>query len=65
MFPLSFADFFYIESEYQDRIQLKSSADRTLGVGVHQGNNSLLILTSSTMMQVRLSLDKIRLFNPQ
>ncbi|KAJ2920658.1 hypothetical protein H1R20_g16437, partial [Candolleomyces eurysporus] len=53
------------ESEYQDRLQLKSVADRTLGVGVHQGNNTLLILTASTMMQVQLSLDKIRRFNPQ
>ncbi|RXW20887.1 hypothetical protein EST38_g4970 [Candolleomyces aberdarensis] len=44
---------------------LKSVADRTLGVGVHQGNNTLLILTASTMMQVQLSLDKIRRFNPQ
>ncbi|TEB36359.1 hypothetical protein FA13DRAFT_1727949 [Coprinellus micaceus] len=53
------------ESEYQDRIQLKSQADRTLGVGVHQGNNSLLVLTASSMMQVQLSLDKIRRFSPQ
>jgi nuclear pore complex protein Nup133 len=53
------------ESEYQDRIQLKSQADRTLGVGVHQGNNSLLVLTASSMMQVQLSLEKIRRFSPQ
>lgn len=53
------------ESEYLDRIQLKSQADRTLGVGVHQGNNSLLVLTASSMMQVQLSLDKIRRFSPQ
>lgn len=53
------------DSEYQDRIQLKSAADRTLGVGVHQTNKSLLVLTATNMMQVQLSLEKIRNFSPQ
>ncbi|KAF5315570.1 hypothetical protein D9611_004731 [Ephemerocybe angulata] len=53
------------DSDYQDRIQLKSVADRTLGVGVLQDSNSLLVLTASSMMQVHLSLDKIRNFSAQ
>ncbi|KAG2020222.1 methyltransferase type 11 [Coprinopsis cinerea AmutBmut pab1-1] len=53
------------ESNFQDRIQLKSIADRTLGVGVSQATSTLLVLTATTMMQVELSLDKIRAFNPE
>ncbi|TFK29976.1 methyltransferase type 11 [Coprinopsis marcescibilis] len=52
-----------LDSDYQDRIQLKSTADRTLGVGVAQGTSTLLVMTATTMMQVQLFMDKIQTFD--
>lgn len=52
------------ESEYQDRLELKSTIDRTLGVGVSQTNNTLLVLTASTLMKVHLDMERILAFNP-
>ena len=54
-----------LESEYRDRLELKSSSDRTLGVGVNLSTNSLLILTATNMMKVSLDLDKIKAFKPE
>ncbi len=54
-----------LESEYRDRLELKSSSDRTLGVGVNLSTNFLLILTATNMMKVSLDLDKIKAFKPE
>lgn len=54
-----------LESEYRDRLELKSSGDRTLGVGVNLSTNFLLILTATNMMKVSLDLDKIKAFRPE
>ncbi|KAF9013861.1 hypothetical protein BDQ17DRAFT_1320576 [Cyathus striatus] len=51
-------------SEFQDRLELKSLTDRVLGVGVNQADSSLLILTANTMMKTDLDLDKINMFDP-
>ncbi|CAA7271672.1 unnamed protein product [Cyclocybe aegerita] len=52
------------QSEYRDRLELKSASDRTLGVGVSSSTNLLLILTATTMMKVSLDLEKIQAFIP-
>lgn len=54
-----------LESEYQDRLELKSTIDRTLGVGVSQTDNTLLVLTASTLMKVHLNMERILAFNPE
>ncbi|KAF9476583.1 methyltransferase type 11 [Pholiota conissans] len=53
------------ESEYRDRLELKSLNDRTLGLGVSQDSNFLLILTATSMMKVSLDLEKIDSFMPE
>jgi len=53
------------ESEYRDRLELKSANDRTLGVGVNLSTNLLLILTATNMMKVSLDLEKIKAFRPE
>ncbi|KAF9533020.1 hypothetical protein CPB83DRAFT_903494 [Crepidotus variabilis] len=53
------------DSEYRDRLELKSANDRTLGVGVSPTNNFLIILTATTMMKVSLELEKIQGFRPE
>ncbi|KAF8798054.1 hypothetical protein BYT27DRAFT_7203757 [Phlegmacium glaucopus] len=52
-------------SDYQDRLELKSNNNRTLGVGVILSTNTLLILTATTMMKIKLDLDIIQAFNPE
>ena len=54
-----------LDSEYRDRLELKSSNDRTLGVGVNLSTNLLLILTATNMMKVSQDLDKIKGFRPE
>ena len=54
-----------LDSEYRDRLELKSPNDRTLGVGVNLSTNLLLILTATNMMKVSQDLDKIRGFRPE
>jgi len=54
-----------LDSEYRDRLELKSSNDRTLGVGVNLSTNLLLILTATNMMKVSQDLDKIKDFRPE
>lgn len=53
------------ESGYMDRLQLSSPKDRTLGVGINEKDNSLLLLTSSMMIRVTLNLDAITVFDPE
>ena len=54
-----------LDSDYRDRLELKSATDRTLGVGVVQDESTLLILTSATMMKVHMNVEKINGFDPQ
>ena len=54
-----------IGSDYQDRLELKSNSNRTLGIGVILSTNTLLILTATTMMKIKLDLDIIQAFNPE
>ncbi|KAG6814378.1 hypothetical protein H0H92_010964 [Tricholoma furcatifolium] len=44
---------------YRSRIELKSSVDRTLGVGVTQDGGPVVVLTAGTMMRVTLNLSAI------
>jgi nuclear pore complex protein Nup133 len=44
---------------------LKSSNDRTLGVGVGLSINQPLILTATTMMKISLDLEKIKNFKEE
>ncbi|KAF9464745.1 hypothetical protein BDZ94DRAFT_1161306 [Collybia nuda] len=53
------------DSDYRDRLELKSATDRTLGVGVGPSDGSLLILTASAMMKASIDLDKVLTFDPQ
>jgi hypothetical protein len=55
----------YSGSEYRDRLELKSTNDRTLGLGVSPTSNFLLILTATSMMKVSLDLEKIDAFKPE
>ncbi|KAF8910963.1 methyltransferase type 11 [Gymnopilus junonius] len=52
-------------SEFSDRLELKSTNDRTLGVGVSPSTNLLLVLTASTMMKISLDLERIQAFKPE
>ncbi|KAJ7285784.1 hypothetical protein C8J57DRAFT_1431461 [Mycena rebaudengoi] len=51
------------DSDYRDRIELKSATDRTLGVGVVQNDSALLILTAATMMKAQIDMDNVLVFN--
>ncbi|KAJ7774554.1 hypothetical protein DFH07DRAFT_102982 [Mycena maculata] len=53
------------DSDYRDRIELKSATDRTLGVGVVQNESSLLILTAATMMKAQIDMDNVLVFNSE
>jgi nuclear pore complex protein Nup133 len=52
-----------IDSNYRDRLELKSVTDRTLGVGVYESDRTLLMLTASTMMRVMVDVEKIETFD--
>ncbi|EPS98566.1 hypothetical protein FOMPIDRAFT_1061291 [Fomitopsis schrenkii] len=54
-----------IDAEYMDRLMLKSATDRTLGVGVIDGESELLVLTAATLMKAFINLDRVAQFNPQ
>ena len=54
-----------IDSDYQDRLELKSNNNRTLGFGVILSTNALLILTATTMMKIKLDLDVIQAFHAE
>lgn len=61
-------------TEYTDRLELKSSSDRTLGVAVlpledeenddGQGGKSLMVLTAATLMKVLVDRDSVASFQP-
>jgi hypothetical protein len=53
------------DSEYRDRLQLKSETDRILGVGTSDTEIAALVVSSGTMMRVRLDMDHIRDFSPK
>ncbi|KAJ8487889.1 hypothetical protein ONZ51_g3889 [Trametes cubensis] len=53
------------ENEYMDRLELKSAMDRTLGVGVVQGESEFLVLTAATMMKTYIDLDEVARFHPE
>jgi hypothetical protein len=53
------------DSDYKDRLELKSTTDRTLGVGVIQSEGTLLILTAATMMKATIDVDNVLAFDPQ
>ncbi|KAH9856929.1 Non-repetitive/WGA-negative nucleoporin C-terminal-domain-containing protein [Lenzites betulinus] len=53
------------ENEYMDRLELKSAMDRTLGVGVVQGESEFLVLTAATMMKTAIDLDEVAKFHPE
>ncbi|KAF7338280.1 Methyltransferase type 11 [Mycena venus] len=53
------------DSDYRDRIELKSASDRTLGVGVVQNESALLILTAATMVKAQIDMDKVLVFNSE
>ncbi|KAF7363465.1 Methyltransferase type 11 [Mycena sanguinolenta] len=53
------------DSDYRDRIELKSATDRTLGVGVVQNESALLILTAATMVKAQIDMDKVLVFNSE
>ncbi|EEB97429.1 hypothetical protein MPER_03255, partial [Moniliophthora perniciosa FA553] len=52
------------ESDYQERLELKSATDRTFGVGVMPSESVVLILTAATMMKVNVNIDKVLTFDP-
>jgi nuclear pore complex protein Nup133 len=54
-----------IDSDYQDRLELKWNNNRTLGFGVISSTNALLILTATTMMKIKLDLDVIQAFHAE
>ncbi|KAJ7452358.1 hypothetical protein B0H11DRAFT_1742097 [Mycena galericulata] len=53
------------DSDYRDRIELKSATDRTLGVGVVQNESALLILTAATMMKAQIDMENVLVFNSE
>lgn len=48
-----------------DRLELKSATDRTLGVGILEGESELLILTAATMMKAYVDMDEVAQFDPE
>ncbi|KAH9079551.1 Non-repetitive/WGA-negative nucleoporin C-terminal-domain-containing protein [Lactarius deliciosus] len=53
------------DNDYQDRIELKSSTDRTLGVCVVEAQSCLLVLTALTIMKVTVDFDQVRKFDAE
>jgi nuclear pore complex protein Nup133 len=56
---------FFLDNDYKDRIELKSSTDRTLGVCVADAQSFLLVLTASTIMKVALDFDQVQTFDSE
>jgi nuclear pore complex protein Nup133 len=56
---------FLLDSEYRDRLELKSATDRTLGVGVVQSDSTVLILTAATMMKASIDLETVLTFDSE
>ena len=53
------------ESDYQERLELKSATDRTLGIGIMQSDSVVLVLTAATMMKVNIDVDNVLTFDPE
>ncbi|KAH9966798.1 Non-repetitive/WGA-negative nucleoporin C-terminal-domain-containing protein [Russula dissimulans] len=53
------------DNDFKDRIELKSSTDRTLGVCVEDSRSCLLVLTASTVMKVTLDFDQVEKFDSE
>ncbi|KDQ60778.1 hypothetical protein JAAARDRAFT_190924 [Jaapia argillacea MUCL 33604] len=53
------------DTNYQDRLELKSATDRTLGVGITEAENEVLVMTAATMMKVTVDLDAVSEFDPE
>ncbi|KAK7014839.1 methyltransferase type 11 [Favolaschia claudopus] len=53
------------DSDYGDRIELKSASDRTLGIGVVQNESALLIMTAATLLKAQIDMDKVLVFNSE
>jgi len=53
------------DNVYMDRLELKSSSDRTLGVGVMAGDSEILILTAATLMKTWVDTDAVERFDPE
>ncbi|KIM87137.1 hypothetical protein PILCRDRAFT_64451 [Piloderma croceum F 1598] len=53
------------DNEYQDRLELKSNSDRTLGVGVIEAESAVLVLTAATMMKAYVDMDRVAEFDPE
>lgn len=51
----------WVDTEYTDRLELKSASDRTLGVGVLRvgDDNNLMVLTAATLMKVAIDGEKV------
>ena len=48
------------DTEYTDRLELKSASDRTLGVGViFTDDATLMVLTAATLMKVVIDAEKV------
>ncbi|KAF9075250.1 hypothetical protein BDP27DRAFT_40146 [Rhodocollybia butyracea] len=53
------------DSDYQERLELKSATDRTLGVCVMPSDSVVLVLTAATMMKVNIDNDSVLTFDPE
>lgn len=53
------------ESDYQERLELKSATDRTLGIGIMQTDSVVLVLTAATMMKVNIDVDNVLTFDSE
>ncbi|KAH9952015.1 hypothetical protein B0H21DRAFT_800355 [Amylocystis lapponica] len=53
------------DTDYNDRLELKSATDRTLGIGLVDGESELLVLTAATMMRAYIDIDAVSSFDPE
>ncbi|KAG6900855.1 hypothetical protein C0993_009973 [Termitomyces sp. T159_Od127] len=58
LISVQFGDVVAFYVDYRERLELKSTTDRTLGIGT-QDDGPLLVLTAATMMKVSMNLDAI------
>jgi nuclear pore complex protein Nup133 len=55
----------FIDNVFQDRIELKSSTDRTLGICVADAQSYMLVLAASMIMKVTLDFDQVEKFDSE
>ncbi|KZT09491.1 uncharacterized protein LAESUDRAFT_646564 [Laetiporus sulphureus 93-53] len=66
LFIVQFSDavaFCARDSDYMDRLELKSETDRTLGIGAVEKETDLLMLTATTMIKVEVHMEKVVSFS--